>query len=176
MKLSFLEFRYICVDTLPLFMVKFFLRFIMKENSTFTTILPTILMVIRYGISGVGGFASNMSIFLLFFKVFQFHYLYASAVAFLGGAVVSFLLQKFFTFSNHALDGVKRQFVLHIALLSCNLIANIALVYFFVDIVGTKEIVAQALASAIIAIWSFFIYRNRIFIAPMTDADLNIGS
>ena len=148
----------------------------MKENNILTTTLPAILMVIRYGISGVGGFASNMSIFLLFFKVFQFHYLYASAVAFLGGAVVSFLLQKFFTFSNHALEDVKRQFILHIALLSCNLMANIALIYFFVDILGTKEIVAQALGSAIIAIWSFFIYRNRIFIMPHADADLKIGS
>jgi putative flippase GtrA len=133
-------------------------------------------MVIRYGISGAGGFASNMSIFLLFFKVFQFHYLYASAVAFLGGAVVSFLLQKFFTFSNHHLGGVKRQFILHMALLSCNLLANIALVYFFVDIVSLKEIIAQALASAIIAIWSFFIYRNRIFITHDQDANLKIGS
>lgn len=149
---------------------------IMKGNNTLTTMLPTILMVIRYGISGAGGFMANMSIFLLFFKIFHFHYLYASAVAFLGGAVVSFLLQKFFTFSNHALEGVKRQFMLHIALLSCNLVANIALVYFFVDIVGTKEIVAQALGSAIIAIWSFFIYRNRIFITPHADADLKIGS
>jgi putative flippase GtrA len=137
----------------------------MKEIGILSKILPTILMVIRYGISGAGGFAANMSLFLVCLRFIGLHYLYASAIAFLGGAVISFLLQKFFTFSNHSLAGVRRQFVLHIALLSCNLLANTAFVYVFVDFLSMKEILAQALASVIIAIWSFFIYRNRIFVS-----------
>ena len=124
-------------------------------------------VAIRYCISGGCGFLANMSIFLLLDSV-GVHYIVASLVAFFGGMVISFLLQKFLTFSHRTMDGATQQFVLHLTLVCLNAVANTLIIYLLVSALDVPKIAGQVMTNIIIAIWSFFAYRYVVFAEKQT--------
>lgn len=118
-----------------------------------------VFQVGRFIISGASAAAVNIGTLYLLTSIFGMWYIPASAVAFLGGFVVSFTLQKFWTFADDARPFAGGQILFYFAIVLFNLGLNTVLVYSFVEYLALRPVVAQALASILIACESFFAYR-----------------
>ena len=121
------------------------------------------LLVMRFLLAGGVGVATNLSVLFVLTEYAGLYYLVSVAAAFWCSFVVSFVLQKFWTFQDVSTTQVRRQALLYISVAAVNFCINVALMYVFVDKFHLWYVAAQALASLLIAILSFFIYRYTIF-------------
>lgn len=119
--------------------------------------------IVRYVMSG--GLATALTIGTTFVltSFFNIWYLYSSAIAYGLGFIVSFLLQKFWTFSHYSREKIYKEGVTYIIIGVINLALNALLMYVMVDMFFLWYILAQIISAGIIATESFFIYRNFIF-------------
>ena len=113
----------------------------------------------RYLISG--GTAAAINVAVLFACVHWLHiwYITSSIVSFVISFIASFTFQKFWTFKDKATLGMHRQAVWYLCLALVNLGLNTLIVYFCVETAAMNYIVAQIVASALVACESFFISR-----------------
>ncbi len=120
------------------------------------------MRVLKFLIAGGIGVSVNLGIF---------HILYVSGVPYLNGSaiavslsmVVSFLLQKNWTFENRTLEGAHTQFIQYAVLALGNLALNTGIVYVLIGKLEMFYLLAQAVAAATVATYSFFIYQLFIF-------------
>lgn len=119
--------------------------------------------LLRYLISGGTAAAVDLLFLFLFTDGFGFHYLTSAILAFLVAFVVSFLLQKFWTFQDESVERVHKQVIVYFAVSAVNLLLNTLLMYVLVDWMHIWYMGAQFLASGLIACESFFVSRYVIF-------------
>ncbi len=119
--------------------------------------------IIRFVISGTIGAVTDL--FLLWFltAAFGIWYLASAIIAFILSFVVSFFLQKLWTFKNREADRTHVQAGIYLAVTLCNLGVNTLLVYVFVRYFSLHYLLAQIIASVLIAFESFFAYREIVF-------------
>jgi len=119
--------------------------------------------LVRYVFSG--GLAAFTNILLLFILTDIVHmwYLISSILSFLVAFIVSFVLQKFFTFQDHTTNGLHGQAFVYLIVTGTNLLINTGLIYMFVEFAHIHYIPAQILTSILIAIESYVIYGMFIF-------------
>lgn len=112
-----------------------------------------------------GGVAAltKLSLFVIFFSIFNLYYLTASAGAFVFSVIVGFYMQKYFTFENMEHDNIKKQATTFLFISSLNLLVNLAFMYVLVDVLKQNEILSQILTIGIIACWNFFLYQKFVF-------------
>lgn len=118
---------------------------------------------IRYIISGGTGAAVNLGSLFTLTHFFGVWYLFSSVVAFLASFLVSFMLQRAWTFDIRSRTGIMRHGSLYFLAALGNLALNTVLIYLFVEYVRLWYVFAQLVSGVIIAAISFFIYR-RIFV------------
>jgi glycosyltransferase involved in cell wall biosynthesis/putative flippase GtrA len=116
--------------------------------------------IFKYVFSGVISTSVNLSILYILTDLLSVWYIISGVSAFLLSLVVSFSLQKKFTFGNYSSNGVKVKFLLFSIVAIFNLCANTAFLYIFTEIVGIYYMLSQVLAAAIISFWSFLFYRK----------------
>ena len=123
--------------------------------------------VVKYLASG--GMAALVDLALLFALTewVRLYYILSAALAFIIAFMVSFTLQKFWTFGDHDTEEIGRQAFLYFTVSFANLIINTALMYIFVEYVHLFYMLSQIIAGLLIAISSFFIYRRFIFHRPL---------
>jgi len=126
-------------------------------------------MIVRYVISG--GTAALVDLLLLYLatEVFGVWYLSSAVFAFTIAFIVSFLLQKFWAFRDKRTDGMHGQLLIYLCVLIFNMLINTSFIYFLVEHGNQHYLIAQIISGAIIALWSFFIYRFLIFREGATD-------
>lgn len=115
--------------------------------------------VMKYIISGGTATAVNLSFLYIFTDFFRVWYVFSAALAYASAFVVSFTLQKFWTFHNGTLTHIRSQFALYVALGTGNMMLNALLIYFAVESIGLHYLVAQIGIGVLIALWSLFFYR-----------------
>jgi len=124
-----------------------------------------IFRLARYLLAGGTGAFVNLGSLFFLVHYLGFHYLAGSIISFTTAFVVSFVLQKFWTFRdferNKKIVGKQLTNYLLIALL--NLILNTFFMYFFVEFFGFWYMLAQFLTSGIIAILSYYLYKFFVF-------------
>ena len=111
-----------------------------------------------------GGTATLVHLF--FFWVFKqhMHIIIATTLGFMIGFVVSFTLQKFWTFSDNKDKGsIHKQGAAFFTLQISNLIANGLAVYVLVTIVGMWDMLAQFLVLGTLAVSTFIVSKLFIF-------------
>lgn len=123
-------------------------------------------MLVRYLVAG--GISAMVLIGGLYILhgLFDLWYVAASSLSFLVAVVVSFLLQKYWTFQDRVADVARRQFVYYLLIALINLAINAGLMYFFVDLCHVWYLLSQVLSAGIVAVWSFFVYKHLIFKKP----------
>lgn len=84
-------------------------------------------------------------------------------MAFCGGVIISYILQKFFTFKNHSRKDIHKQFIKFFIFALLMLIFNTLLMYIFVDIIGLWYMLAQFISSAGIAFINYAYFNKVIF-------------
>jgi putative flippase GtrA len=124
--------------------------------------------ILKFLISGGTAAVVDLGLLYLFTDVLHVWYLFSAAIAFIAAFVVSFSLQKFWTFDNHDLDVMHTQLAMYLVLALIGLGINTVSMYGLVDHAGLHYIGAQILTSAIIAIGNFFAYKHFIFTSVAT--------
>jgi len=118
---------------------------------------------IRYIISGGSGAVVNLGTLYALTHIVGVWYLTASVIAFILSFVVSFTLQRIWTFDIRTRDGIARHGVLYLFVALGNLLFNTAFVYLLVEYLQVWYLLAQLLSGMLIALVSFFVYR-KIFV------------
>lgn len=121
------------------------------------------MRVIRFLTTGGIGITVNLGMYHLLVAYAGVHYLPGSVAAVTCSTIVGFLLQKFWTFREHTTETAHVQFALYTLVAIVNIALNTLIVYLLVDFLSVHYLLAQAAAGGIVALWSFFIYREIIF-------------
>ncbi len=119
--------------------------------------------IIRYSIAGLIAVATNLVLYTYLLYVVHLWYTTAAFIAFCGGAVTSFLLQKYWTFGKESLEKIYREIASYALLVICNSFANAGILFLFVRELMFGKLVGNVLSNCIVALWSFFIYKYVTF-------------
>ncbi len=119
--------------------------------------------LIRYLISGGTAAVVNWGTLFLLVHVGDMYYLYASALSFIISIGVSFTMQKFWTFRDNLVQDIHTQFTRYLVVIFFSLLLNTALVYLLVEKANVWYLLAQVLATVIIAMTNFFCYKHFVF-------------
>ncbi len=131
-------------------------------------------MYAKYFVSGAAAAFVDLGLLFMLTEYGGLHYLFSVIGAFVVAFVVSFVLQKFWTFRDHSTEGIHGQLAMYLVIALINLGLNTLLVYVFADMVALHMLhfakvtapiylSAQALASILLAVESFFVSRYIIF-------------
>lgn len=124
----------------------------------------------RFLFSGGSAAATNLIVYYVAYATFHVHYILASVLAFGLSFIVSFTMQKFWTFRDKSLALVNTQLVKYFVVMIINLAINTALLYWLVEYVHVNKLLAQIVAMAALAFVSFFVYQFVIFKPVPTPA------
>ncbi|MGO8906351.1 MAG: GtrA family protein [Solirubrobacteraceae bacterium] len=135
--------------------------------------LNTTLFVqfLKFGIVGVSNTLLTFIVYTLLLKVFGVWYLAASAIGFTVGAINGFILNRRWTFRDHVGDAFTP--VRWAIVQGSGLALNLGLLFLFVHGAGLDKLLAQACATVIVTVLTFFVNRAWTFRmpAPVTIAD-----
>ena len=119
---------------------------------------PTKIKIARYIISGGTVAVVDLSLLYLFTDIFGIWYIVSAILAFLMAFLVSFTLQKYWTFKNHSNDYLHVQATRFFVVTVTNLGLNTFGIFLFVYYGNLHYIIAQVMISAFIAVESYFVY------------------
>lgn len=119
--------------------------------------------IIKFLIAGGTGAFVDLSIYYTLTYVAELWYVLSSVLSFAIAFWVSFGLQKFWTFRDGDTERVGKQTALYFFVAIVNLGINTLLIYFLVEHSGVHKFAAKILASGIVAVESFIVYRYIIF-------------
>lgn len=119
--------------------------------------------IIRYIISGGTSAVVNLSLLYLFTSILHVWYIYSAIIATSVALIVSFALQKLFTFRNFATERVHVQFPMHATLALSNIVFNAGLLFVFVEWLHLWYMGAQIVAGAFLACVNYTVYKTFIF-------------
>ena len=119
--------------------------------------------VVKFLIAGCLAGATDLILLFIFHGIFGWHIVISTSLAFIFSFVVSFTLQKFWTFRNFSQEKAVSQFILYIlnAFIGLNLNA-----YFMNTLVMRHHvwyILAQIIVNLVIGIYNFVVYRQIVF-------------
>jgi putative flippase GtrA len=132
--------------------------------------VAVVVQFVKFGIVGVSNTLLSFAVYTVLLKVFGVWYIAASGIGFGVGATNGFLLNRRWTFREHAGDPFTP--VRWMIVQSCGLACNLGLVYLFVHDAGMDELVGQVPATAITTVLTFAANRSWTFRvhAPAPDS------
>lgn len=122
---------------------------------------PVIIQFVKFGIVGVSNTLLTFIVYTLLLKVFGVWYLAASAVGFAVGATNGFLLNRRWTFREHVGDPLTP--VRWAIVQGCGLAINEGLLFLFVHDAQLDKLIAQACATVVVTLTTFFANRAWTF-------------
>lgn len=120
-------------------------------------------ILLRYLVAGITGASTQIGLLYVFTDIVGLWYLYSSIFSFLAAIIVSFLLQKFWTFEDKKTDKLHHQFVKYMAVAILGLLVNTFAMFLLVDLLLLWYILAQIITGIIIAVMNFLMYKFFIF-------------
>lgn len=102
---------------------------------------------------GVIGTAVHYSLLIVIVELFDRDPVFGSAVGFLGGALVNYFLNRFYTFASDANHMAALPKFLTVA--AVGMIVNIAIMAALTDLLDVQYLVAQVIATGIVLLWNF---------------------
>jgi putative flippase GtrA len=119
--------------------------------------------IIRYIFSGIIASLSNFVILYFLVQKLNLWYLTSSIISFCCGIIISYCLQKFFTFKNYSIQNIHLQFSVFFIYNLCMLGLNTLLMYFFVDIIGIWYLFSQIVITIGTAFINYFFFNKIMF-------------
>jgi len=120
-----------------------------------------LVQFVKFGIVGVSNTALTFIVYTLLLKAFGVFYLAASAVGFIVGATNGFLLNRRWTFREHVGDSLTP--VRWAVVQGCGLGIDEGLLFLLVDTGHLDKLLAQALATIVVTVTTFFANRAWTF-------------
>jgi len=130
---------------------------IIKNN-----IKENIYQFLKYGISGGLAFILEYSSFFILNNLIGLWYVWSNSIAMTLGFVLSFLLNRYWSFKSTSTNALK-QFILYGILFIVNLGISNLLMMLFIDTFGIAPMISKIMAIGILMCWNFVIYKKVIF-------------
>jgi putative flippase GtrA len=143
-----------------------FRHFFSSRFPSLYSVAFTYRRAVKYVIAGGTAAAVDIGILYILTDLAHIWYLLSAVLAFAVAFVVSFTLQKFWTFRDRSTENLHAQAGLYLAVALFNLCLNTALMYLLVDIFDIWYVFSQIFVGIFIASFSFFIYRIFVFKQP----------
>ncbi len=124
---------------------------------------PDLPKIFRYLVAGSLAAFTHLGGLYLFTEHTHIWYVYANVLAFGMGLVVSFILQKFWTFADHSTDKVHHQALIYTAMQVVSLGINTGGLYLLVQYVHMWYLLAEFILLIVVAGGNFFISNAVIF-------------
>ncbi len=131
--------------------------------------------VIRYITSGGIGAVTNLGMLFILTHFIGFYYIVSGIIAFICSVFVSFYLQKKWTFKDNNSENTHRKFVVFTIIAIVNLGANTLFLFLCVEFLQIHYMLGQIIASGIVAFWSYFLYKSKVFGVKKEIAPLDIS-
>jgi dolichol-phosphate mannosyltransferase len=125
--------------------------------------------ILKYVCVGSVVVAINVSLLYSFTEFFHIYYLVSAVLAFGVAFLVSFFLQKFFTFKDVSTGRVASQMARYLSLQLAYVCVNAILLYMLVEYLGVWYILAELIIALGLAIATFIISRRFIFVRQASD-------
>lgn len=145
-------------------------RLYFKVKDFFSARLPKIFQVcerhksvVKFIFAGSSAAAVDLLFLYLFHGLFKWGLVLSTSLAFILSFIVSFTLQKFWTFRNYSQKKIPVQFVLYIANAVIGLNLNGIMMHYSVNKMHVWYLLAQILVNVIIGFYNFFIYKFIVF-------------
>jgi putative flippase GtrA len=122
---------------------------------------PLLVQFVKFGIVGVSNTLLTFVVYTVLLKGFGVWYLAASAIGFAVGATNGFLLNRRWTFREHVGDALTP--VRWGIVQTCGLGLNEGLLYLFVHDAKLDKLLAQACATVVVTVTTFFVNRAWTF-------------
>src|ERR1035437_8964344 len=122
---------------------------------------PVFVQFVKFGIVGVSNTLLTFIVYTVLLKGFGVWYLAASAAGFVVGATNGFLLNRRWTFRDHVGDPLTP--VRWAIVQGCGLGINEGLLYLFVHDASLDKLLAQACATVVVTMTTFFANRAWTF-------------
>lgn len=119
--------------------------------------------VVKFFFAGSSAAAVDLIFLFLFHGVFKWGLVVSTSLAFILSFVVSFTLQKFWTFRNYCQKKIPIQFVLYIGNAFIGLNLNGFLMHALVNNLAVWYLLAQVVVNLMIGVYNFFVYKFIVF-------------
>lgn len=120
-------------------------------------------LITRYGISGVIGISTNLLVLYLLTDMTGLWYVFSATLAYIVGYVVTFTLQKYWTFKDMSYARIPRQATSYLIIAIGAFVVDLIALYVLVDILGFWYLGSQVVVLGIIAVASFLLNKNITF-------------
>ncbi len=124
---------------------------------------PAQMRIARFVVSGGTATIVNLGALFVFTQMFQIWYLFSSIFAFGASFLVSFTLQKFWTFGDTSRERIHTQASIFLVVIVTALVLNTTLLYLFVEYAHLHYLLAQLISGIFIAFINFYSYRHFVF-------------
>lgn len=118
---------------------------------------------IKFALSGTTATLVDLFFLYLLHGLLGLGLIFSSSVAFLLAFVVSFYLQKFWTFRNPSVDRIQRQLFTYFVVATTNLLLNAVIVHTAVTKFQIFYLLAQLLSTIVLSVGSFLMNKFVIF-------------
>jgi len=119
--------------------------------------------IIKFLIAGSTAAGTTFFFVYFFTEIVGLWYLISSVFAFFFGIIVSFTLQKFWTFKGEQAKQTRHQLILFILFAAFGMAINATGMYLLVDKAHLWYMIAQFITAAGIAVMNYFVYQSVIF-------------
>lgn len=126
--------------------------------------------MIKFFIAGGLAGATDLVFLFIFHGLLSWGIVISTSTAFILSFVVSFTLQKFWTFRNHRRDRMFGQFCLYLANAFIGLNLNAFFMHLLVNTYHVWYILAQIIVNLAIGAWNFLVYKFIIFRERQNEA------
>lgn len=121
------------------------------------------LKIFRFLVSGTLAAATHLGLLYLLTEYAGIWYVLSSTVGWGGGFIVSFTLQKYWTFENHSHQLIGQQAIRYFLLQGFNLFLNGTLLFFLTDTLGVWYLLSQFVILLVLAVWTYVVSQRFIF-------------
>lgn len=118
---------------------------------------------IKFFVAGSSAGVTNLVLLYFFYGLLKFDVILSTSIAFILSFLVSFVLQKLWTFRNYSREQVTRQLILYVINIAIGLGLNAWLMHLLVNVWSVWYMLAGVLVNLFIGIWNYIVYRYLVF-------------
>lgn len=118
---------------------------------------------IKFAISGTTATLTELVLLYLLHGVWRMKLILSSTIAFTVAVLISFYLQKFWTFRNASTKKMPRQLSIYLFVGTTNLLLNAVIIHTAVRKFHIYYLLAQLVSTILLSIWSFLMNKFVIF-------------
>ena len=129
---------------------------LIKSQSTF-------FQLIRYGFVGGVAFVADYISLFAFTEYMGIPYLVSTAIAFIIGLTVNYVLSNLIVFTTHRLQNKWLEFAIFAIIGIIGLGLNEIIMYCASDIIGLHYMISKLISTALVFFWNFFARKLALF-------------